>query len=53
MAGGMPGEARGGFLTESGQLVGYGTMAVIRKGRGGSDITAQAEVIAELFQMAT
>jgi transposase, IS6 family len=51
-----PGLGFGGFWTARRTLVGFETMAMIRKGQvrniGGDDIQAQATLIAELFQMA-
>jgi IS6 family transposase len=51
-----PGLGFGGFWTARRTLAGYEAMAMIRKGQvrniGGNDIRAQAEFIAELFQLA-
>jgi transposase, IS6 family len=51
-----PGLGFGGFWTAPRTLAGYEAMAMIRKGRvqniGGSDIRAQAQFIAELFEVA-
>jgi IS6 family transposase len=51
-----PGLGFGGFWTARRTLAGYEAMAMIRKGQirniGGSDIRAQAEFIAGLFQVA-
>ena len=51
-----PGLGFGGFWTARRTLAGYEAMAMIRKGQvrniSGSDIRAQAEFIAGLFQVA-
>ena len=51
-----PGLGFGSFWTARRTLAGYEAMAMIRKGQvrhiGGSDIRAQAEFIAGLFQIA-